>query len=105
MAAGEYQDRSLQISDVYREVREVKEVVSKILDYVKCDWCQEPTEKASECSGGHLMDTNIEITAELRCFGYSDYFRWKINDLCFECSEKLKLALIEMGITIEEDEF
>ena len=77
---------------------EVREITTRRLDHVTCDWC-----------GGTIPPERMYERTEFR-FAYAtgDHFPeddwhprgWQVSDLCAACVERLRLLLIENGLTL-----
>lgn len=84
----------------YREEEHTTTFTRRIELSCHCDWCgEEIVEDYYED-----IDTNIEFT---NGYSYPDNGScegWEIEDLCIQCGDKLKDALIAMGITVKRVE-
>lgn len=91
------------MTKIYTEKKEM--VITKTLERTICDWCKEEIPKGKNCN-----DNNPDVETEIRqsikhyCYESGTGNYWEINDLCVSCGEKLKTHLIELGITIIENE-
>lgn len=86
---------------IYREHKEVKEVVTKKQVGTRCDWCGESIPDEQQCEPDFpRLNTDISFTVEIPCYDVGDARGWKVDDLCLACGERLKTKLIELGLNV-----
>ena len=94
------------MAKIYKEEKQVKEVVIKTLIYVKCDWCGKEIPSERECDDNKpRIETDIKQKVSFPCYESGRSQSWRIDDLCLLCGEKLKNHLKGIGIMITEDSF
>lgn len=79
--------------------REITKTI-QVYQYSVCDWCKKNFFDIQE-SGGHDYR---EIIVQYRT-GYMfpegpSLEGWQICDLCDDCAEKLRIKLLELGVTV-----
>lgn len=87
------------MTTIYKDV-EITKIEKEEVKTV-CDWCGKEIEEVPECAGTNPR-TSISFTLANSCYEGSYGDGWSIEDLCEVCGEKLKNALIGLGITVTD---
>jgi hypothetical protein len=89
------------MTSIYKEVREIKEVVREEFVTCICDGCGRDLEKYYGQKGYNTRNFELEYTSGTSYPGPSGNEEgWKIEDLCDECVERLRKLLVDNGFQI-----
>lgn len=88
------------MTTVYKEI-EVTSTEKKAVKTV-CDWCGQEIKKAVQCNAETQPETEIQFKIIHPCYEDTYGDGWSIEDLCETCGEKLKQAILNLGINVKE---
>ena len=94
----------VRMTKVYE--KQTKTVKRDVLVSRTCDWCGTRMDERY----GHEREPYGERELTIRflqgeCFPDGDYmYGWKVEDLCDDCVAKLRTALEELGIKVQDAE-